>query len=188
MEKLLGHLTFIALMCRETLAVFDWIYKFVRQDNIPCKLPAEVVRELQIFRSLIPLIHRSLHMPWSSVVHCVDASPWGMGVLAADGSVDQLQKAARAQDRWFFKKEHGYSLRDVDLQLVDVDPKLLDIPPVEDELIQLPWKVCASRPWTKFFHIVAHQAMTIAWAVRHHLRSARAVGSHCLDCLRAESG
>lgn len=170
LERVLGHLTFLFLICREGLSIFSAVYRQLHSgtDSMISLWPS-VVRELKMFRGVIPLLCRSLAIPWSPVVHACDASSWGFGVLSACGDVDEIAAAGRQSDRWFFIEEHEGTLRDRALRGECAEQSSADAVP--DELISLDWNVCASTQWKSYKHIVDAECKGILWSVRHFLRS-----------------
>ena len=63
---------------------------------------SSVRRELIIWDSVSPLISRNLGATWSTTVHAVDASPWGLGVCQAKVSKQEVKEASKYSERWRF--------------------------------------------------------------------------------------
>ncbi len=103
-EKVVGHLSFSALLARESLSCFNAIYKWIHaheRDSVAPLWPS-VRRELRGFQGLVPLLRRDLRATWSPTVLCTDASPTGFGVLRANADLEQISKCGRINDRCFF--------------------------------------------------------------------------------------
>ena len=103
-EKVVGHLSFLALLARESLSCFNANYKWIHaheRDSVAPLWPS-VRRELRGFQGLVPLLRRDLRATWSPTVLCTDASPTGFGVLRANADLDQISKCGRINGRFFF--------------------------------------------------------------------------------------
>ena len=84
LERLVGHISFLSLGRRETLSVLGSCFAFISTNyDKPSTLWSQVRLELSMWDGLAPLIVRDLSAKWSSQVHCVDASEWGLGVCEA---------------------------------------------------------------------------------------------------------
>ena len=103
LERLLGHITFISLIRREGLSVFNACYAFCRRyyeeehDMWP-----SVRRELEMWDGLAPLLWRDLKAKWSDELHIVDASPSGLGACRADAKEEEVRSLGRVCERWRF--------------------------------------------------------------------------------------
>ncbi|CAK0799614.1 unnamed protein product, partial [Prorocentrum cordatum] len=105
-EKVLGHCTFVALLCREPLSIFNSVYSFVRRLRHCTGVPLwESVRwELSTFSSLLGMISRNLSMlvAWSPTAMCSDASFWGFGLVSKGFNDDLVGSAGVFSERWRF--------------------------------------------------------------------------------------
>ena len=113
-QKVLGHLAFLALLSRESLASFSSIYKWIASAKIVddvLGLCPSALRELKMFKGVIPLLTRNLRAPWSTSVHCTDALPIGYAVSQTHVSTEVISKVARVHDRCFFSQSQEVSLR-----------------------------------------------------------------------------
>ena len=65
LQNIMGHLTFLALISRNSLAVFDTNYKQAHQSGLNEKIvfTRAVKAELQCFKDLIPLLRNNLAAP-----------------------------------------------------------------------------------------------------------------------------
>ncbi|CAK0898367.1 unnamed protein product [Prorocentrum cordatum] len=103
-DKVLGHCTFVALLCREHLTIFNSVYSFVRRLRHCTAVPLwESVRwELNTFSSLLGMISRSMLVDWSPTVMCSDASFWGFGLVSKGFKEDLVGSVGSFSERWRF--------------------------------------------------------------------------------------
>ncbi len=79
LENLLGHCTFVALIRREALRLFNDVYSFCRTWGLQeATFPSVVKDELEIFRGLPPLLRHHMQDPWSQEFYMCEA-PEGSG-------------------------------------------------------------------------------------------------------------
>ena len=106
LEKIVGHAAFISLGRRESLSVFGETYTFIhRHYSYSHRLWKSVRRELQIYAAICPLIWRDLSSPWSSTVHSIDASNWGLGATRAEFQKEEVVELGRHSEKWRFSTE-----------------------------------------------------------------------------------
>ena len=110
-ERLLGHLSFISLIRRESLSIFSRIYRFVRGPPRVAVMPPGVRRELLLWDALAPLLFQNLRAAWHPVVGMTDASHWGFGALEARLPPDLVGEVGRQKDRWCFSRAGDPSAR-----------------------------------------------------------------------------
>ncbi|CAK0883778.1 unnamed protein product, partial [Prorocentrum cordatum] len=112
-EQVLGHCTFVALLCREHLSIFNSVYSFVRRLRHCTAVPLwESVRwELNAFSSLLGLISRSMLVAWSPTVVCSDASFWGFGLVSKGFSEDLAGSVGVFSERWRFLEGNNVQSR-----------------------------------------------------------------------------
>ena len=103
LECILGHYTFVGLLCREFLSCFQACYAFCKRTH-DTEIPMwpQVRRELMWACSLLPLARRDLSSAWSGRVYATDASHWGRGVTVVEKPIDEVKSVARVNDRWKF--------------------------------------------------------------------------------------
>ena len=94
LEVLLGHCTFVGLMCRETLSVWHTVYTFVRERYWGKDTLWDSARaELECFLGLMPLLRSEWDRPWLPRVLSVDASPYGWGIATSEFGPAAVKKA-----------------------------------------------------------------------------------------------
>ena len=105
-ERLIGHMSFVALLRRDTLACFEEVYKYIKQDFSENHFVWEsVLRELDLFSNLLPLIVVDWNAGWSDAIHMCDASGEGLGVVASRAPVDEVRSAGSVREKWRWKHE-----------------------------------------------------------------------------------
>ena len=103
-ERLLGHITFIALGRRETLSIFGECYTFIqRHYRTEVPLWKSVRRELEVWDGVSPLVVQNLRSPWVPQLCAVDASEWGLGVCIGEVSPEECRSLGRYNERWRFR-------------------------------------------------------------------------------------
>ena len=183
-ERVVGHLTFAALLRREILSCFQAVYVFIRkQYRVHCRIWPEVVRELKWASSLLPLVRRDLAAPWCNKVHATDASFWGRGVVSAEVPLDLIKKQARWQDRWRFSRcseidvhrsleSGGGSHSDIlDFELEKSHQVSEPIDELDPEFLDRNWRRVESNKWHRAEPIPVLEGRTIVWLVQHLARS-----------------
>ncbi|CAK0903327.1 unnamed protein product [Prorocentrum cordatum] len=206
-EKVLGHCTFVALLCREYLSIFRSVYAFIRRLGHCTAVPLwESVRwELNTFSSLLCLISRKLQVSWSSKVMCTDASFWGFGLVCKDLDKDLVGSMGCFSERWRFLGDNKVLSR---AWAAGSDDDGIMTKPLEsskdfqqfvgDEEAnneartraagRLPeavreegWAVVGSHKWgSPPDNIVEGEARAIAFGVKHICRSTKAFDCHHL--------
>ena len=100
LQRIVGHITFLGLVRRESLAIFASVYQFMQAHPVrPAKLWPSVARELRIFCQLLPLLWQDLRSEWSDVVVATDASKWGLGVVQAQVRQSTVARVGRLSER-----------------------------------------------------------------------------------------
>ncbi|CAK0906231.1 unnamed protein product, partial [Prorocentrum cordatum] len=112
-EKVLGHCTFVALLCREHLSIFNSVYSFVRRLRrcAAVSLWESVRWELNAFSSLLGMISRSMLVAWSRAVMCSDASFWGFGLVSKGFSEDLVGSVGVFSERRRFLEGNNVQSR-----------------------------------------------------------------------------
>eukprot|EP00929_Paragymnodinium_shiwhaense_P052284 TRINITY_DN261_c0_g1_i1.p1 TRINITY_DN261_c0_g1~~TRINITY_DN261_c0_g1_i1.p1 ORF type:complete len:1369 (+),score=112.09 TRINITY_DN261_c0_g1_i1:1521-5627(+) len=197
-EKILGHCTFVALVRRESLAVFRAIYAFVSRHRAdgPVRLWSSVRRELEAFRGLLPLLWVNLRAPWSSRVVCTDASPWGYGCVQMRADEGAVKTAGRCCDRWQFSRQQEHSFRGHALAAPVTEPSTTDMgwfDTVAKLLESREWNLVSSTPWSSYSNIVNAEGRGLVFGLKHALRRTAAFNrrlvhlSDSLTCVLAFS-
>ncbi|CAK0878156.1 unnamed protein product [Prorocentrum cordatum] len=102
-ERILGHLIFIALVRREGLSLFEACFRFVQTSyHVEAPLPGGARTELAVWDGLAPLLWRDLKAGWSMDVGAVDASPWGLGACQSTWAPAAVKSVGRYCERWRF--------------------------------------------------------------------------------------
>ena len=194
LEKLVGHLTFVSLLRRESMAILSAVYAFIRAHyREETVLWPSVRRELELWDGLAPLVWADLRRPWHPEVSMVDASHWGLGVVGARHDPSAVAAVGRWSERWRFSAiERSAVTAGANRALaaaLDVDedqaglPHVFDadssgltgpgggIPEVPDDFLDAGWKLVASRQWRREEHINALESKAIFFALRRVLRA-----------------
>ena len=155
-----------------------------------------VIRELTWARDTLFFIRRPLSRSWSPIVHAVDASPYGFGVVNRPLDVDVVRGLGSWEERWryrwfasvaprsralegFIAPPSGRDLHVLnagaawafDVPVPDVPPSFLD----EDD-----WRRVAALKWhdTEAMHML--EARACVWSIR---RMSRYTSYHDKDLL-----
>ena len=77
---LIGHITWICLLRRESLSFLHASYAFSQKNlHTTSKIWTSVRRELSCIASILPLLAVDITSPWSCTVNASDASLFGLG-------------------------------------------------------------------------------------------------------------
>ena len=164
LERVIGHLTWAAMLRRESLSVLSSCYSFSRQlQSGTARLWPTVRRELRQFAALLPLLCAEIGLPWDSTAYCSDSSDTGYAVLSRDVGVSTCSTWGRLNERWRFDYEDAVKARShalgdptlidpVSLRPFDTEP--FDKPDTFDEihkdhLDESDWKLLISKAWTR---------------------------------------
>eukprot|EP00438_Fugacium_kawagutii_P010865 Skav216249 [mRNA] locus=scaffold20:133295:138540:- [translate_table: standard] len=192
-ECILGHYTFIGLLCREFLSIFQATYSFCRKHyKEEVALWPQVRRELRWASSLLPLVRRNLSAEWSERVFATDASHWGRGVTCVEKDISEVKKHGRVNDRWkFIKKdeetvhtiEEGFTLLP---DCVEIPRSLralsagdsFSLPMRTDSFVPLSfiggqWKQLSNGAWGRHESIPILEGRAIVWVAQHLARSSK---------------
>lgn len=183
-ERLVGHITFAALLRREVLSCLQAVYVFIRkQYHVQSRLWPEVCRELRWVCSLLPLIQRDLGAPWSETVHATDASHWGRGVAKTLAAPSLIKAEARWLDRWRFNQTDerdahcflergGGSHGDIlDFELDNAHRCSNPIEEVDPLLLDSAWTRVESNAWERAEPIPVLEGRALVWTAQHLARS-----------------
>ena len=184
-ERLLGHITFIALGRRETLSIFGECYTFI-QKHYRTEVPLwkSVRFELNVWDGIAPLVVQDLRSPWVPQISAVDASEWGLGVCVGEVSVDECRELGRYNERWRFRlknasRARAFILADDQFQgepcvAVEADFTIDDVinnfETVPFPIVKRTWQVVGRHRWQYAESMPVYEARATLHAVRHQLR------------------
>lgn len=185
-EKVVGHLTFAALLRRELLSCFEAVYVFIKKHYATkVRLWPQVRRELFWAKSLLPLVSRDLGAEWSPEVFACDASTWGRGVAKMESEVSKVRAQARIQDRWRFSQEQEKALLRAEVtgagscgdiweyEQARMRERSLPVPELDPSFLSGDWKRVDSRQWSRQEPIVILEGRALVWTVQHLVRCSR---------------
>ena len=113
LEIVVGHATFVGLMNRPVLSVFNTVYRYIRSHySRPSVLWPSVREELAVFKGLMVFLHADWCRPWNKYVTATDSSMQGFGVVSSYWEVDDVASVGRELERSRFKKLGMHSARD----------------------------------------------------------------------------
>ena len=183
-EKIVGHITFAALLRREILSCLQAVYVYIRKNyHVHSRLWPEVTRELRWVASLLPLIHRDLSAGWGEHVHATDASHWGRGVARAAIPAELVRHESKWHDKWRFSRAREHEVQtglDVggkafgDILEFERDQLQQECEPIEElspEFLDRQWHRVESNAWCRHEPIPILEGRTIVWLVQHLARS-----------------
>ena len=111
-ERLMGHIIFVTLVRREGLIIFDHCFAFIRRfGSRRVRLWPSVIRELEMWDGIAPLLFMDLSKAWHDVLHVVDASPDGCGVCSSTATTAEARDLGRHAERWRFKLDDRYNTK-----------------------------------------------------------------------------
>ncbi|CAK0851102.1 unnamed protein product, partial [Prorocentrum cordatum] len=193
LERLIGHLVSLLMLRRGDLAMLHASYEFARASYTKRQpLWKSVRRELAWVKSLLPCLRAGTTLPWSDVVTCFDASPWGYGIVEAEWDLDSVQRVGRVSERTRFRgllaAEGAPRERALEQDIARAPgPALLPagraagFPEVDYEKMQAqPWRVAGCGRWKRKEAIHGLEGAALTWAVRRAARGARQRGSRRL--------
>ena len=103
LEALMGHITFMALLRRETLSLFHCVYRYSRSCyHRPSKLWPSAREELEAFLGVMVMIDADWLRTWLPGVLASDSSLTGFGVSQATWSSEEVAAVGRVPEvrRW----------------------------------------------------------------------------------------
>ena len=109
---LIGHITFVCLLRRESLSFLHALYAFA-DKNLGRVAPLwhSVIVELQCVMSILPLLHVDISAPWSTHVAASDASLFGLGGCEKVLPAELVGTVGRQSERWRFSAEASIQAR-----------------------------------------------------------------------------
>lgn len=172
LSRVVGHWTWIVLVRRPALSVFNNVYQFAAAAGRRVKpLWPSVRRELQIVCAIAPLLWASVNNNWFDRAIAFDASSYGVGVCSTP--VGQAEIAA----------EMSHVVRGgaaVTLDAVIADPHGMQQVPLEPPLQRHHWATVISRPWRFEDHINVLEVQASLLSLRWVLSHPRSMGSRVL--------
>ena len=184
LERLIGHMTFVSLCRRESLAALGHCYTFIRRFySQRTTLWKSVRRELQQWDGLAPLVLVDMKLSWGETIYSVDASDWGLGVTTGRISRHEAQRLGRFVERWRFKEEASSNprlfVRTEDERLVNPQSGLVSwhgasgVPfeTVGFESLDRAWKTVGRHRWLRPETMPVYEARATQYALRHALRN-----------------
>ena len=197
LECILGHYTFVGLLCREFLSCFQACYAFCKRTyDTEIPMWPQVRRELMWACSLLPLVRRDLSSAWSGRVYATDASHWGRGVTVVEKPIDEVKSVARVNDRWKFGRGEEEKVKAVedgtqflpDCLTLEAPPPVLPVlehAPLPSEahgnsgdyvpldFLSGDWKQLSNGPWERSESIPVLEGRAIVWVLQHLARSSK---------------
>ena len=200
LQVIIGHMTVRALLHRGLMCVLRHAYTFVEKSYTTRQpLWSSVVRELEIFRCLMPLAVGNLRLPWQAEVLVTDACPTGYAVCSAEAGIEEVAAVGREDERWRFYRGVGERqpprAAALDTSLVFEDP--LTVKP-EDEMlpglfanpnfVEVPRSLLKPERWRQFWNapfvgkepIHVLECRSVLAAVKHMCRDSRKHGCRSL--------
>ena len=209
-EKMVGHMSYISLVKRSGLSCFGAVYAFARKfgDSVGV-LWLSVRRELRRWDGIAPLLWQDVRSESSGDATMTDASPWGLGVVAAKIPPAEAAAAGRLNERWRFtlSEEAAVARASVGLRTADsyaaqsgatassseeapgVDAggtvtrlgrAVYAWEPVSDAVLHADWKVVASAAWQYKEGMPVLEGRALLVGVRHTLRRSATFGCRVL--------
>lgn len=171
MARLVGHWTWVVLVRRPALSVFNAVYRFVAAAGHRVRrLWPSVRSELHAICALAPLLWTSVNDDWFDKVVAFDASTLGAGVCSASATTGDIAD----EQAFFVRNGAAVSLDGV------LDPGDLQQAPLEPALAGAQWSTIISRRWRWDDHINLLEVQAAILAMRWVLSHPRAMGSRVL--------
>ena len=113
LEIIIGHCTFLGLICRPILSIFHAVYPFMRKHYTEVACLWKTVREeLQAFMGVSFLLVQDWWRPWNRMVTSSDSSLVGYGVCKSWWPRQLVAEVGRIQERSRFKRCGRHSARE----------------------------------------------------------------------------
>ena len=113
LEIIIGHCTFLGLICRPILSIFHAVYPFMRKHYTEVACLWKTVREeLQAFMGVSFLLVQDWWRPWNPMVTSSDSSPVGYGICKSWWPRQLVAEVGRIQERSRFKRCDRHSARE----------------------------------------------------------------------------
>ena len=157
---LVGHWTWACLVRRESLSIFQHVYRFIQVAKTRIfQIWPSVRRELLVISSMAPLLFASLQSKWNPIVIATDASSYGMGVTATTGLSDKQLRSLAASPG--VQRTSLCTASDVESDEPDMVIPLSILRTLDSS-----WSVIVSSPWRYQQHINALECHSILVAMR----------------------
>ena len=104
-QVILGHLTFVALLRRDTLSIFSSVYAFI-EKNLHSAEPLwpTARKELETFRGMMMMMSSAWTGGWSPLVLSTDASEFAYGVAGSFWPEPLVAQVGRVLERRCFRR------------------------------------------------------------------------------------
>lgn len=189
LERLVGHIIFVSLCKRETLATLGEIYSFIRRHYTSVvPLWRSVRRELVKWEGISPLISCDLMRPWDTTIYAVDASEWGLGVVRSQITQSEVKHLGRYTERWRFKDDEARDARAFalaeDERLEELSKGRVDrsqhtpknFSSVPFTTVARDWQVVGRHRWRKLDSMPVYEARASLYAIKHCVRNKSSFG------------
>jgi hypothetical protein len=108
LEILIGHFTYVFLLCRPCLAVFQSAYLYIRRYYTRrVHVWNTVLKELQWAADLLTMVEVRFDSPFNPHVMCTDSSKGGFGAHEGIWPVEAVRKSFEFSDRWRYRFAGG---------------------------------------------------------------------------------
>jgi hypothetical protein len=113
LERLVGHATFVSLLDRTALSVFNACYAFMHRHGENMAVVWPTVRlELQAFIGLLPLVRAPWDVRWCETIVATDASLEGWGHCRCALTAKAVATIARTSEVSRFRRVHNVGARE----------------------------------------------------------------------------
>ncbi|CAE7763388.1 NHX3 [Symbiodinium sp. CCMP2456] len=200
LQVIIGHMTIRAVLHRGLMCILRHAYTFVEKSYTRRQpLWSSVVKELEIFRCLMPLAVGNLRLPWQAEVLATDACPTGYAVCSTEAGIEEVAAVGREDERWRFYRGVGERLPPraaaLDTSLVFEDP--LTVKPDDDlqpglfanpNFVEVPRPLLKPERWQQLWNapfvgkepIHVLECRSVLAAVKHMCRDSRKHGCRFL--------
>ena len=186
LEKLVGHITWAALLRRESLSFLSGCYKFMRESGTrEVILWPVVARELRQVSALLLLVCAFTNLAWNPVASIFGSSSYGYATLEKNVGCEVSGRWGRHAEKWRYRHEDStrareHALRDplrvdpVSLGPLyapppcDADPEFEEID--RDILMDGDWKFLYASQWRRREDILRTGGRAMLRGARHKLR------------------
>ena len=101
LQVIVGHMTVRALLRRGLMGIMRHVYVFIENSyDRRQRLWPSVVRELELFRNLMPLATGNMRSGWASDIFTTDACPTGYAVCRSKACCSLVARIGREDERW----------------------------------------------------------------------------------------
>lgn len=173
LEVVIGHCTFLGLICRPGLSCFHAVYGFIKRfyDEV-ATMWETVVKELRTFMGISFLLVQDRWRPWNRLVTSSDSSLVGYGACKSWWPQALVAEVGRVQERSRFKRNASHSARESALTQAGfhmrggswtlMDEKMLG------ELAESGWSVNADFPEVPSGSLKRHLWTPVFWGKWNH--------------------